>query len=426
MLAKQFWLKWLTVLAIIYPTVTLANSWRILFYMDSSDGLSDMAFKNITDMLRNPLNHNIELLIQLHAYDNLALRYQVTPNGLKFIQEITLSNHSQLDLVSAAAWGFSNHKADHTMLILSNHGWGILDPIWNETTQKWEVESDLQATCTTKRSIAMHHHAKHKGYMFNLNTHKYLTNFDLVSGLNTIQAQVLNNKALDILALDTCMGAMLEVAYQIAPHVRYLIGSQSCSLRDGFDYQGIRQVLNRLDNNPTQVAKGMVQAFEAYYKLHDDSGIYTHAAFDLAQIEEVRLALDQAIQLVLELPNYHEILTKARQASPRFCMWPIYIEQELDLLQSSSAIEATKAAIAQLRQTHHNLITANCAGTQTQGLAHGSAIYCPFNHIESSYYRTAFADNCQWIKLLKAICPEHNTNPLTAWTVGEGSTCSAM
>ena len=148
----------------IYATPISADTWRVLFYMDSSDGLSDMAFKNITDMVRGTPNDSIEFFVQLHAYHKAGLRYRITAAGLTFIEEVTLKDDIQQDLINATSWGFADNSADHTMLILSNHGFGILDPQWNENSQKWEFELDaMSAACTVKRNRMDHTH--HKGYM---------------------------------------------------------------------------------------------------------------------------------------------------------------------------------------------------------------------------------------------------------------------
>src|ERR1700722_358035 len=117
-----------------------ADTWKVFWYMDSSDALSDMAIKNVTDMMRGKPNDMVDCVIQLHAYYEAGLRYHVTENGLEFLEEITLSGDSKKDLINAADWAFANNNADHTMLILANHGFGILDPQWNEVTKEWEMD----------------------------------------------------------------------------------------------------------------------------------------------------------------------------------------------------------------------------------------------------------------------------------------------
>src|SRR5207237_109736 len=196
------------------------------------------------------------------------------------------------------------------------------------------------------RSHLMHHHKNHRGFMFNNQSRSYLTNNDLIAGLDYIKTHLLADKNIDILVFDTCMGAMIEVGYQVAPYVDFMVGCQSCALVDGFEYKGIMELLKSSHNAPRDVARGMIQVFDAYYTIHDERGIYTNSAFDL------------------------------------------------------------------------RMIIAYCAGFDVRYVVHGSAIYCLFSHIESSYYETSFAQSSQWMKLLQHMCHESEGTIAAEWTVG--------
>ena len=390
-----------------------ADTWKVLFYMDSSDSLSDMAIKNITDMIRGKPNNMVEFVIQLHAYCDAGLRYHVTENGLEFVQEITLSGDSRQDFIDAAGWAFANNDFDHTMLIMSNHGWGILDPQWNEETKEWEVDegSLSQCGCLTK---SIKEHKKHRGFMFSTTPRVYLNNNDLIDGLAVIQQNTLNGKKIDILAFDTCMGDMFEIAYLVAPYAYYLVGSQSCSLTDGFDYQGIMGVLNQ-GLSVREVAVGMVDTFDAYYSTHDNSGIYTHAALDLSRIYTVSNALDILVKQLLKVPTVVPVLIKARNKSPRFCLWPMYtdlvafcklVHEGLSTMQPPDELCVIQDALHDVYDSVFSLVVAQCGGTATQGFAHGVAIYLPWAAVESSYYVTIFSQESQWVKLLELIAAQ--------------------
>jgi hypothetical protein len=404
-------------LAICLLQFTLkADSWRVLFYMDSSDNLSDMAFKNITDMMCGHLGENVEYFIQLHAYSDSALRYRLQDNAIQFLEEVRLSGDSQQDLIDAAAWGFDDNNADHTMLILSNHGWGILDPRWNESLHKWTVEGDI----IQRSHTAVHHQKHHRGFMFNEQSHTYLTNEDLIAGLDTIKNQILYGNNIDILAFDTCMGAMIEVGYQVAPFVNIMVGCQSCALNDGFEYKGIMQALKSEYNDPMHVAQGMINSFDTYYDTHDANGIYTNSAFDLSYSNEVRMAMDNVIALLLNMPNALDILHNARQDTPRLCMWPMYTDMIAFFLNCAHYVQDNSDftdALEQLLKAHSQMIIAYCAGSDVSNAVHGSAIYCPFMHIERSYRNTVFAQSSLWMNVLELICPEDGSAITQEWTV---------
>jgi|SRR4030095_11652338 len=412
-------IKPIFLLSILIASLTMplsADTWKVLFYMDSSDSLSDMAIKNITDMIRGKPNDTVEFIIQLHAYYDAGLRYGVTENGLEFLQEITLSGDSKQDFIEAANWAFANNDADHTMLIMSNHGWGILDPQWNEETKEWEVDegSLSQCGCLTK---SIKEHKKHRGFMFSTTPRIYLNNNELIDGLAVIQQNTLNGKKIDILAFDTCMGDMFEIAYLVAPYAHYLVGSQSCSLTDGFDYQGIMTVLNQ-GLSVRKVAAGMVDVFDTYYSTHDNSGIYTHAALDLSRIYTVSKALDIFVNQLLKALTVAPVLVEARNKSPRFCLWPMYtdliafcklVHEGLSSMQPSDELCAIEDALRDVYDSVSSLVVARCGGAATQGLAHGVAIYLPWSAVESSYYATIFSQESRWVKLLELIAaPNHS------------------
>lgn len=397
----------------------LADTWNIFWYMDSSDGLNDMAIKNITDMLRGKPNDMVNVRIQLHAYFDAGLRYHATQNSLEFIEEVMLTGNSKQDFINAARWGFADNTADHTMLIIANHGWGILDPHWNDITNEWEVDAGgLSNQCMIKRGCLnnlIKEHKRHRGFMFSMTPRVYLTNQNLVDGLAVIKADVLNNNKLDILAFDTCMGDMFEIAYLVAPYADYLVGNQSCSLLDGFDYHGVMSVFNQ-GLAPRDTCAGMVRVFDAYYSEHDASGIYTHAALDLSHVYAMNNALDAVVVQLLNMPELVPLYVQARNVSPRFCLWPMYtdliafctcIEAELVNVQSSDALSALQAALHNLYALMPSLVVARCGGSTTQGRAHGFAIYLPSAcapSIDKSYYGTRFVQESQWVKLLELIC----------------------
>ncbi len=427
------------IVSVCFSQSLSADTWKVLLYLEATDGLSDMAIKNITDAVRGNPNDSVDFIIQLHAYDTTMLRYRVVSTGLVFLEEGQLSGNCQQDVIDAARFAFTDCTADHVMLILSNHGWGILDPHWNDAQVAWITDSgdapsqicavscpvEKKRSCligdealvplTVRRMHAdlQEHYCHHKGFLFSVNPRVYLNNQDLVASLAVIQNELLHGKPLDILAFDTCMGDMLEVAYQVAPYANYLVGNQSCSLRDGFDYQGLVGVLNQ-GIAPRETTVDMVKVFDAYYSKFDASGIFTHASLDLTQVGAVTQALDKVVTTVLALPTVTDLITQARAETPRFCLWPMYtdpvafcksIEAQVVLLPALSENQVLVDALYDFYDAMQSCVVARCGGSTTQGKAYGTAIYVPAEGgtIDSSYYATAFGQDSQWIKLLERL-----------------------
>lgn len=393
-----------------------AAYWKVFIYMDAGDDLTDMAFKNITSMMRAQPSDTVDFLIQLHAYDMTALRYQVTNKGLVFLQEATLSGDIKQDFKQALQWAFANNNADHTMLIAWDHGWGILDPQWNQEDERWEMENDAVRECSIKRSVrnvTATHRDNHKGFVFTVEPRTYLTNQDLVETLTFLQKELLGKK-LDILAFDTCMGAMVEVAYQVAPYADYFVGNQTCSMRDGFNYEGIIALLNQT-LLPKIVAQGMVHAFNTYYEGRDQSGIYTHTALELDKIYAVKESLDAMITQLVKIPGWASMAFNACEQTPRVCIFSMYpdliffckqLEEQLMLLPATDDIAAVQHALHALYNAVDKCVIAHCGGSVAHDQTYGIAVYQPFNKfdgIDSSYYTTLFGRESQWITLLEQV-----------------------
>lgn len=399
------------------------TTWRVFIYMDATGNMADMAIKNISDILKSHKDESIEIRIQLHAYDNTAYRYHVCDNALIYDSEIQLIKNSKSDFITAATWGFADCDSDHTMLILWNHGHGILDPEWDPESKEWSYDVDKHDVnlCSIKRtllenkkcSLSEHVAARHRGFVFNYESHTYLNNEDLIESLTYIKEEITNGK-LDILAFDTCMGAMLEVAYQVAPYADYLVGNQSCSLRDGFHYEGIFQKCGA-NTSPQYMAIKMIEAFDEYYRMNDQEGIYTHSAIDLLQINTFIKKLDEFLLQLLEIDDHEYLIREAALGSPAFCAFPMYpdliaflqmVEEQLNS-RPSLAQENVKNMLSELYAAMDSCVVARCGGNRTKGKAFGLGIYLPtfspYFHIDNSYYKTIFARETQWIKILHAL-----------------------
>jgi hypothetical protein len=411
---KRFMYILVCILFLSLNTMLSAATWRVLLYADSSDNLSDMLIKNITEVIQGRPNDEVEFYIQLHAYYQTGLRYQVTQQGLQVIEEVQLTDDNKQDFINGLQWGFANSTADHTMLIIGSHGWGILDPRWNEQTNEWQVnEGGSSNVCTITKSrnhivADPEEHKFHRGFLFTIKPRTYLSNQKLFEGLRYITDTVLHKK-LDVLAFDTCMGDMLEIGYGAASFAHYLVGNQSCSLPDGFPYKDIVDALNA-QRAPGDLVKAMVRAFDNRYAQDDTSGIYTHGALDLQYINDVCDALDGIVAQLLTMPELATNIINACNDSPRFCLWPMYtdpvawahlIERELEDMPQSDAITKLKSALQRFYATIPSLVVARCGGFSTAGRAHGFAIYLPEDAIDDSYYTTDFARDHLWVKLLE-------------------------
>lgn len=404
-MSKKYLSLLITLLSFTCYTTHTA-SWRVFVYMDSSDNLSDMAFKNITEMICGTPSDSVEFFIQLHAYDTIGLRYTITKTGLTCVDTILLSESDKQAFIEGARWALEDIKSDtYVMISLWGHGWGILDPEWNSETQQWEADGAYpHEYCALDKNIHMHRR-RHKGYIFNAQRRSYINIQDLSDSFSILTQQILNKK-IDVVAFDTCMGSMLEVAYELAPYAQYLVGSQSCALRDGFDWQEIVATLNKMPS-PRQLVSNMVHIFDAHYQIHDLDGIYTHAALDLSQVGNMQEKINALITLLLLDDRLLPTIHYAKTLAPRFCMWPMYTDLvafckhiENQLQDNTILNDAIKHCIHDVVEISEQFVVAHCRGSIIQDMAHGYAIYLPNKRPYASYFSTKFAQESLWSTLL--------------------------
>lgn len=417
---KRISIKLAMILSLFFSCID-AQKWEVLFYIDSSDGLSHVIIKNITDLLKARMWNNdssMRICIQLHTLakegklGDEVYRYSVEGNALVLQEYATLTYNPVDDLVDAANWAFSGDPEAYTMLLLSNHGSGILNPSWQDKGSgfDWAPEYDvlMDEACSIKRRC--HIDECHRGLMFLKEPKVYMSVSQLRQALKAMNSTIFNGTKIDILGMDMCMMSMLEVGYEVAPYVHYMIGSQDCELEYGWDY---KTVFKRF-GDPVEVAKTVIESYKYFYTTHAKRGTYTQAAINLTAIHHLKNNVDQISTYLISYINAYgtpfiEALKDMRKQLPKFCLVPMYTDlyalyegiEELLLLYND---HQDQADLLEALQEGKNLIkkavVANCAGEQRQ-YVHGISIYFPLSHIDSSYADSLFAQDSQWTNVLQ-------------------------
>lgn len=421
----------------LLPSYSFSESWTVCVTMDSSDDMNDMAIKNIYDLMSATPHRNVTFALQLHAFGTTAYRYIVKRNALVPAGIVNLTDNRLQNFVDGALWAFNSYPADHFMLLVWNHGSGCLEPQWDESAKDWRFEPDDESeanhldpdelfetvsSCTRAR-LTTTHRLWHRGYLFSLTPREYLTNNDLVQGLEKITTAL--GRTFDIVCFDTCMGAMLENGYQCAPFAQYLVGVQSCAAKDGLNYGAFGEVFGGPYATPSKVAKALVATFADYYTTqtvtdldssHEAKGIFTLTAIDLAKVNALKESLDlvvtklQACTAVYGIKPLRKAFRTAHSKCYTLCLFSMYIDlysllsffnSELDVLAPSEQLTALKQALTTTCSALTDAVTAHCCGPTLQGKAHGISIYCPHYHVDSTYATTLFGKTSLWQSVLQ-------------------------
>lgn len=396
------------------------GEWTILVYMRSTSELSDMAFKNINDMLSTHLPEKTSLFLQLHAYGDTALRYKVEPGILRQQGTVQLTGNDAYDLPDAFTHAYTQAPARHYMLILWGSGFGILDPVWDREKQQWKPEQNDSDTSSCscdlpvgveKRYLSMKNHLR--GILLSKDPIMYTPNDDFVAALQEITT-ILGKQSIDILGLDMCLGSMIEIAYQSASRAQYLIGSQNCELKDGWDYTKLGEAL--CNESVEDVACFLACAFETYYEPRAAQGTYTQSVIRLSGMPQFKSAIDKVVGSIDECHAFYgeqfkELLIKARERSSRFCFMPTYtdlvdlcekIKEEIQVLPQSMNVANLISNLSTLQSLVREAVVMNVTGYKMKRIAHGLSIYFPSTYIDSSY-NNQFTKDSRWREFLEYV-----------------------
>lgn len=390
--------------------------WNIVIYMEASAGhLYQAAFKNLDEIVRNTPD-NAHVFVFLHTHGNTGWLYHITKNNLHKITDITCNSSVAKTLIDVMSIAIDCGPAVRNGLILWNHGYGILDPVYDEYNKEWSVPYDgpYNVGCPLKRSHNAHQH--HRGMCINNNL-TFLTNAEMIYAFDIICNNLLQGKKLSFCGMDLCKGAMFEHSYQLHNYTEYLLGSQECEMIDGWPYDTILQIFKDAPEASTEtVVKHIVTMFNDYYEKYTEHNTYTLSAVDTSYTQKIKNNIDEITTTLTSMMtnNNHvtSMLKTLRTRCKAFCDAPMYC----DLFQwYSILLDACNACPAIAENTEYarlkpllltgldllsHMTIARCTGSASTH-ANGCSIYFPQFGIDQSYLTAQFAQDSLWVTFLE-------------------------
>jgi hypothetical protein len=408
----------------------------VFIYMADDNDLHYFAKKNLEDMKKIGSTPFLNIVVQVDGqgpYEKTK-RFYVEKNNLVQVNKKDSLSEKKLDfgnaqtLIDGCLWAMQSYPADHHVLVLWNHGIGILDSIGGKTSNASELfifnsETNL---LEINRTINFIEYAKQReeekeqrGICFSDTFGTYLTNQKLIYALSSVQRQM-NGEKFDIIAFDACLMAMLEVGDLLAPYANIMVGSQELELGAGYPYHKIFEPFLTRPLEPQELAKHIVDVYSNNYKAITND--YTLSAADLTQFQDLEDSLENVAQLLIEaLKNQkNSSVYRLIQASKnrRLCTCfsePTYIDLYDFLTNLSESIEymliqpqkiglkeQLKTAIQETKEILERAVFANQVGRNLER-ARGLSVYFPHRMIDPSYLQTPFATKHSWLKLIKSM-----------------------
>lgn len=412
---------------------TAKKPWTIIVYAAADNNLRDYASRNIKQMSAVGSNPNVNLCVHLDirmlGNKKMTKRYYIEKNNpvqIDLTQEKTpMDSGDPQTLVSACRWAMTNYPANHYMLVLWNHGTGIIDPYgrrqidtntlfnYNPNTNSYELDRSVGFLDLIEALNDP------KGICWDDSTGNYLTNQKLEQALSEIKNNLMGGAKFDIIAFDACLMSMLEVAEITKRYANIQISSEEVEPGPGWRYDEALSLFAKGIPDSQTLSMHIVDAFAHAYKAsgnHPGFADYTQSALDLNQVEALENIIDKLGTLLNDAllseqgSSYKTIIqnSKRKGACTHFNE-PTYIDLHHFLnnlhkhireslpsrnLLANDIIKTIQDAQAAIKR----VVIRNVCGPNLPH-ASGISIFFPERKIHPSYKKSNFAKN-NWTKFL--------------------------
>lgn len=406
--------------------------WTFIVYTAADNSLRDFAARNMKQMSAVGSNNNINILVHLDirllGSKKITRRYFIEKNNpvqLEMTEKTPMNSGDPQTLISACKWAIEEYPAEHYMLILWDHGTGIIDPysrrhIDTRTLFSYNAEANIYELDRTIGYLELLELINDpKGICWDDSSGDYLTNQKFEFALNEITSRILKNKKFDIIAFDACLMSMIEIANLTKNYADIQVSSQEVEPGPGYRYDEVLAPFLFGAPSPRDFAAHVVDSFaKAYKPSGNHSGFvdFTQSALDLNHINELEQNIDQLGSLFstalqsAEAGLFKNIISASR--NKKHCTHfnePSYIDLHhfysnlLNKLTSantahSSLVQQANNIVQEGIKLINNAIINNVSGSNLPH-AKGISIYFPERKIHTSYKKTNFAKN-RWVKFL--------------------------
>ena len=419
-------------MGVLYPTECSERvprkDWNFIVYLSANNDLNRYALRNIAQMVQVGSNRNVNILVQVDTYGKREVnRYFIEKDNAVFVERIsddsTAISGTPESLFDFARWAITSYPSRHTALILWDHGSGIIDPCRTRGGTDKIYLHDL-FEMNKKTGLIDLGSLENRGISFNDFDGTYLNNQDLKRTLGAISRDLLGGKKIDIVGMDACLMAMLEVGSQIKDSTHYLVASEEIEAGNGWNYRYVLSEFERTRLTPKEFAIRMVRSYDLEYK--NQYGRYTQSAIDLSKITALETNLDLLAKDIIRLLVGREgdvllenlnIIRNSLDLTTSFAnrhyvdLHHFYssllssIEKCEDLIERVSGFN--KPIVLRLRKLLSEGMTLilsavlDNACSESLHKAKGISFYFPINIIHASYGATEFAKNNSWLTFLR-------------------------
>jgi hypothetical protein len=255
----------------------MAAKWTILVYLAGDNNLEDWGKRDLAEMKAVGSTADVHVVAQFdHMRDGATRRFLLTRDRSlddDVVAELGETNTGDPDvLLEFVAWGLDQYPAEHTALILWNHGAGWKDDdVYAQAQRAGVAEADLPRSLVrgvSQRAISRslfatsiqticQYPASVRAILFDDTSKDFLDNRELKTVLDRILLKRGGHK-LDLLGFDACLMNMIEVAAQVQHACHYMVGSQEIEPGDGWSYHALLRALVRNPDMGAEAFSGTI------------------------------------------------------------------------------------------------------------------------------------------------------------------------
>jgi hypothetical protein len=206
------------------------ETWLVMLYQDADDKVLEQdIYIDLNEAERVGSSETVQIVAQVDRFSSgfqgdgdwtATRRYYITQDSdLERVSSPVIEDLGEANMADAAtlvdfvAWAVQTYPADHYALILSDHGMGWPGG-WSDAAPRGRADNSAPLTSA-------------------LGDHIYLMELD--QALGEIRAQT-GIEQFDLIGLDACLMAHIEVFAALQPHARYAVASQETEPALGWAY----------------------------------------------------------------------------------------------------------------------------------------------------------------------------------------------
>lgn len=278
-----------------------SSNWTMFTFMAGDGGLSDSGVEDLEEMEITGTTNNTRCLVefdsrgsQFNGYDG-TIRYMIPEKNdiTNKANRIVLERLKEKDsgdpktLVDSLKWVTSQYYSDHYLINLWNHGSG-----WRDDRIRSPIPAINKRIISRGRSLFKHkihfnHSSEHRYILLDESTGNFLDMLELSNAIK--EAGFSEDNKIDVLGFDACLMNMLEVAYEVKPYAKVVVGSEELEPATGWPYALDLSSLNNSNGNSIDLAKNLVNNYYDFYKSSpyntDEYWPVTQSALDMENIE---------------------------------------------------------------------------------------------------------------------------------------------